>query len=304
MRSKVPLVTPEDFVYIPETGTYVTMLGLSDWKTDPRTGERELISYLTGYEICLLARQLGCHVASSEEWGKSWRYFHEHPHDAFNGSTGGEIADTYMRRNRYQQTGSILAFSSTGNWSRDVSDLLQEVGFDGGVALIDFPDLVEEDRRADRKHRVFKCVIGERTTVRDVTEIGGTPLIGDGPARYDEDTGLVVPLQFQSQPHGTRTVVRGAVGSYPRELSVHSIMVRRSPTDIQETNLVRVSSEEKIEEVLVDREALHEDMRRVEERTENLQREVERNRDDFARLSELSERYGMKLGIKKTLTES
>jgi len=259
----VALVAPDDFVYIPDTGTYVTTRKLEDWKGN-------IISCLTGYDMFLVVQALGVDMVSSEEWGKSRKYFLGHAEEDFGGRTGAEIEEDYIRR-RFEQTSSLIAFpiGKGRQHEPNVRDMLEEAGFDGQIALIDYPHVVKEGEHG------YRFAKGPRTAIRDVTTIDGRPLVDEESETwsYHHETGLAVPLRSHNA-NGTRIIQRGTQYRTARTRSRNRIRIYQRPEQTYGGNSTRLSSEQEITGVLTDRKAVEKMIRESRERTK---REMERS---------------------------
>ncbi len=205
----IPRIAAEDFEHIPDTKSYVALSKLMN-------SEDNVIAGIPGYRMVQIAQNLGLHLTSSEEWGKSRKYFQDNSDRKFGERTGKDIETDYISRH-IEQTGSFLSFREGGEFPEDTKALLNEAGFDGGIALIDFPYVLEEDGKK------FIFIKSPRMMIRDVTEINGKPFPKEeGNVRgYDWDTGLITGVgpnpDFQSAyywvvPKGTRMVLRGHWG--------------------------------------------------------------------------------------------
>lgn len=176
--------------------------------------EGRVISNVQGYQMVQIAQNLGLYLTSSEEWGKSRRYFQENADIKFHGKAGSEIENSYISRH-IEQTGSLLSFKEKGEFQGDTYDLLKKAGFDGDIALIDYPYV-----QKDGENLIF--IKSPRMRIRDVTEINGKPFPKkEGRVQeYDWDTGLITEVNHKINsnfdcayycivPKGTRMVLRG-----------------------------------------------------------------------------------------------
>ena len=171
MNPSVLNVKPEDFVLIPDTGSYVSI-----HKTQDYTGK--VITGLTGYDEIRMVQRLGLYLTSSEEWGRSRAYFQSHPDKDFQGQTGKEIEESYIT-GKAERVATFLAFKYDNEFPADVHDMLKEAGFDGRIALIDFPHVQEDED-------IF--ISSPRTRIIDVTD--KVPLENGHIQSYDYELGI------------------------------------------------------------------------------------------------------------------
>lgn len=194
-------VRPEKFVFIPATGSHVYISKANGYDV-------QNIIYQNGYDGIRMAQRLCLNPTSSAEWCKSRKYFQDMSEVEFSGRTGCAIKYDYETGDA-ERTSTLLAFrSGSGDFPKDVQDLLKKAGFDGKVALIDFP-YVQEDSD------IF--IPSPRTRIVDVS--GRLPSEDGYIQDYDEDLGIptktgVEPNPnydgacFSIAPHGTRQVIR------------------------------------------------------------------------------------------------
>ena len=195
----VPEVKPEDFVLIPETGSYVCI-------SKARGYQGGVITNLTGYDEIRMAQKLGLYPTSSAERDKSRKYFQDNPEKDFGGQTGREIAESYIT-GEVERTATFISYrGADGEFPRDTHDLLKKLGFDGKIALIDFP-YVQED----------EDILIPNSRLRLVDISANPPKAGHG-QEYDWDLGFftkVTPKPNYNNayqwlmPNGTRQLLRG-----------------------------------------------------------------------------------------------
>lgn len=168
-------VNPEDFVLIPKTKSYISVF---------RGCMEEPITGLNGYDEIRMVQEAGLYPTSSSEWGTSRKHFQLYSKREFNGKSGKEIEDGYKSKG-VERTSTLLAFRENGDFTPDVHDMLREEGFDGKIALIDFP-YVQEDED------IF--IPSPRTRIVDVTD--KIPLENGFIQNYDDGLGIPVKNQI------------------------------------------------------------------------------------------------------------
>jgi len=190
----VPHVRPDHFARL-DTGIYVSVYRTMDHDGKTITGS-------TGYDQTRMAQYIdllstnpdispavpGLSPASSAEWGNSLRHFLANPNKTFCGMTGQNMAKEFVSE-EMECTSSFLAFRDGKEFPDDVRQLLEERGFDGRTALIEFP-YVHMDRD------VFFA--GPRTEVHDVSDTVATE--SGYILEYDDDLGIVTAVDTKPNP--------------------------------------------------------------------------------------------------------
>lgn len=223
MPKIIPNVNPENFELIPATGSHVYTSKTIDYGG-------ETITDLTGYDEIRMAQALGLNPTSSSEWGKSRKHFQEHPEQEFAGRTGADIEKEYIS-DEVERTSTLLAFrKENGDFAEDVHDLLKDAGFDGRIALIDFP-YVQEDSD------IF--MPSPRTRIVDVS--GNLPSKDGHIQNYDNDLGIPTKVggeagpdyygaYFWIVPEGTRQLRRSRWEWHHREAGRFSVAANGVPS--------------------------------------------------------------------------
>jgi len=198
----MPKADIEKFVLVPATGSHVYTSKTVDYRGKP-------IKNLTGYDEIRMAQALGLNTTSSAEWGKSRRYFQDHPDQEFAGKRGADIEKDFISR-FVERTSTLLAFrGDSGDFAEDVHDLLKDAGFDGKIALIDFPYVQEES----------DIFIPGNPRMRIVDVSDKLPSKDGHIQAYDDDLGMPTKVgeepnpdyygaYFRIRPEGTRQIIR------------------------------------------------------------------------------------------------
>lgn len=215
MRETALDIRPENFAPVPgaEAGTksYVYI-------SNPRACDGRVVQDLTGYDYVSMAQRHGLYPISSAEWGSARQYFQDNPKVKFGGMCGKEIEESFISGDT-ENTSTFLSFRGPEGFPVDTHDLLKDAGFDGRIALIDFPYVIEGEN-------IF--IPSPRIRIVDVT--GKIPLESGYIMSYDEGLGVAtaaVPEDPRNpeppadseyrdafwwiKPEGTRHVYRGNV---------------------------------------------------------------------------------------------